>query len=273
MLRSLVGSEMCIRDRCWTVGDPVKWNVVPARPSPDGCVEQCKQSLADPANQFVYVSIRGDRPEMLSVRWRSVPKDTFTTRVDMASDAQMEALASVALIPGTMLVEFKRLAGHESDYLAGFRVRVFCRTGMPDYGSVPKLKLLDRSPIVRPPPPVAVTDTATGIDAPDRDGSETVTRVMELPGRREALMNKSTALGSELTHQNSKPTSLSLDACAGSTAQLQRGASLGHLASATFLTVLDPNAAEFVLGLPSAPEQPEAAGAMVGAPTNVVEAQ
>lgn len=138
------------RATCWVVTDSVAWDVHLIKHSAGGCVEACGDALRDPANEFVYVSLRGDRPELLSARWRSIPKDTFATRVDLASQAQVEALASVGAIPGALLVEYKRLG---SDGLeSGFRVRVLCSSGAPDYGSVPKLKLLDRKPAVRPPP-------------------------------------------------------------------------------------------------------------------------
>lgn len=173
--------------RCWTVTDTEEWDPQPVNPGTgDDAIESCGLALCDQANAFVYLSVRGDKPEMLSARWRSVPKDTFTTQIDTSYQEQVQALASIALIPGTMLVEYKRVMGEVQEGTR-FRVRVLCNTGAPDYGSVPRLRLFQRE--VKPTNPVSSTSTVSSTTAATDESSTCVQlqpNALEfVPGRAE----------------------------------------------------------------------------------------
>jgi len=92
--------------RCWAVEDTRAWQVEAAAERGEATVEVC-ESLLKQGAEFCYITMRGEKPEMMKAPFRDMANVTIVTT------APEEMLASVARVPGLRAVEYKLMSSKD----------------------------------------------------------------------------------------------------------------------------------------------------------------
>lgn len=92
--------------RCWAVVNTRAWQVEAAAERGQATVGAC-ESLLKQGAEFCYITMRGEKPEMMKAPFRDM------ARVTIVTTAPEEMLASVARVPGLRAVEYKLMSSKD----------------------------------------------------------------------------------------------------------------------------------------------------------------